>query len=59
MSCATCGHIGCVCSTKREHRDGCPYRRAVTCSTPIECKHGYDVCPTCDPCMCAVSEERP
>ena len=38
----------------REIRDAClaeqarRYERSATCSTPVECEHGYDVCPICD-----------
>jgi protein gp37 len=38
----------------RELRDAClaegqrRYERAATCAVPIECPHGYDVCPICD-----------
>jgi hypothetical protein len=52
IGCDTCGHLACVCDTLREHKDGCQYRLAVTCAVGIECKHGYDVCPECDPCTC-------
>ena len=52
VGCAVCGHLACVCATKAAHADGCAYRRAVTCPAAIECEHGYDVCPTCDPCTC-------
>jgi hypothetical protein len=24
----------------------------MRCPVGIECQHGYDVCPTCDPCTC-------
>lgn len=54
VGCTTCGHLACVCPTKAAHVEGCPYRRAVTCSVPIECEHGYDVCPECDQCTCGV-----
>jgi hypothetical protein len=35
------------------HRDGCRYLWAATCAVGIECEHGYDACPICDPCDCA------
>lgn len=48
-----CQHIQCVCLIKRTHKDDCPFRRAVTCAIGIPCeKHGYEVCPECDPCTC-------
>lgn len=34
------------------HAEDCKLRRAVECTTPIECDHGRDVCPKCDPCTC-------
>lgn len=33
-----------------EHYEDCPFNRAMGQS--IECEHGYDVCPKCDPCTC-------
>lgn len=30
----------------------CRLYKAANCGTPIECEHGYDVCPMCDPCTC-------
>lgn len=35
-----------------QHESGCPELRARTCSGAIECAHGYDCCPICDPCTC-------
>lgn len=52
IDCPVCGHLACVCATVRDHDEGCPYRRAVTCAAAIECEHGYNVCPRCDPCTC-------
>ncbi len=48
--CETCGHIVCVCRVIERHEEDCKYRKAVTCPVGIECEHGYDVCPKCDPC---------
>lgn len=50
--CDVCGHIACVCKIQKVHDDDCKFRRAATCPIPIECDHGYDVCPMCDPCTC-------
>ena len=36
----------------------CKFRFSSLCAVPIECEHGYDVCPKCDPCTCASAEER-
>lgn len=41
---------------KRGHAVHCRFRLATTCTTPIECEHGYDVCPQCDPCTCSDPE---
>lgn len=48
-----CGHIACVCGVIDAHPDpDCKYRLAVTCHVALECEHGHDVCPHCDPCTC-------
>ncbi len=52
-----CGHIECVCEVKHWHHKNCAYARAVCCAVPIECEHGFDVCPKCDSCTCD-EEER-
>lgn len=64
-ACKTCGFIvavdehgkavePCACDWSARHPNPkCRMRIAATTSTPIECDHGYDVCPTCDPCTCA------
>lgn len=51
-SCPKCKHISCVCEILTAHKKGCSFRLASTCAIPIECDHGFDVCPTCDPCTC-------
>lgn len=33
------------------HAETCPMRRALG-RAGVECGHGFDVCPTCDPCTC-------
>lgn len=50
--CKICGHISCVCKVIEKHDSNCKYRKAATCPVGIECDHGYDVCPICDPCTC-------
>lgn len=52
VGCDTCGHLACVCQIKEKHDEACPFLRAATCSVGIECEHGRDVCPQCDPCTC-------
>lgn len=51
-SCPQCDRLACICAILRDHIDGCSFRRAATCGIGIECDHGRDVCPTCDPCTC-------
>lgn len=50
--CPTCGHLSCVCRIKKNHSKDCKFRLATTCAVGIECEHGRDVCPICDPCTC-------
>lgn len=52
--CATCGQCPCCCGVRRNHAEWCRLRRAIECPVAIECEHGRDVCPTCDPCTCGV-----
>lgn len=52
LGCPRCGHISCVCGIIKSHKPDCLFRKAATCSVGIECEHGYDVCPKCDPCFC-------
>lgn len=35
-----------------EHAHDCQLMLATR--TGVECQHGYDVCPQCDPCTCAL-----
>lgn len=39
----------------KNHKPTCRFRLAETCAIPVECEHGYDVCPECDPCTCGVT----
>lgn len=34
------------------HSRNCKFFIALNCPVSIECEHGYDVCPMCDPCTC-------
>lgn len=34
------------------HAPDCQFRIAETCAIPVECEHGHDCCPICDPCTC-------
>ena len=52
--CPECKHLACVCNVLERHHDLCKFRQAVTCAVAIECEHGYDVCPECDPCDCGI-----
>jgi len=58
-ACSTCGHFACVCAVSKGHAEGCKLRVATTCTVPIECEHGRDVCPVCDPCTCGADNDRP
>jgi len=51
-NCPKCNRLACVCAMKERHLDGCRFLRAATCAVPIECSHGRDCCPICDPCTC-------
>lgn len=44
-------------SAERDHAPDCKWRVALLCAIPIECPHGYDVCPECDPCTCGPAVE--
>lgn len=48
------GAVACeACTARARHRDGCAFRRAVTCPVGIACReHERDVCPICDQCDC-------
>jgi hypothetical protein len=50
-ACKKCDHFACVCNILATHNEKCLYRLATT-GVAIECEHGYDVCPRCDPCTC-------
>lgn len=52
MFCKACGFIDCVCALRRAHVPGCRLRTAAEGPVGIECDHGHDVCPVCDPCTC-------
>lgn len=52
IGCKVCGFICCICQVQKEHEPGCTYRLSMQCPVGIECDHGYDVCPICDPCTC-------
>lgn len=51
-ACSKCGHFACVCEAIAAHKPDCKFLRAVAGAVPIECEHGFDVCPRCDPCTC-------
>ena len=36
---------------KSKHAPNCKFGKAMR-GIAIECEHGYDVCPVCDPCCC-------
>lgn len=39
------------------HKKKCKFRIAATCAVAIECPHGYDACPQCDPCTCTAENK--
>lgn len=62
IGCPECGHLmveGGDCETCRirvaHPNPKCRFRVSATCPVPVECDHGYDVCPECDPCTCATA----
>lgn len=42
----------------QEHLPKCPYVLASAGVAPVECEHGFDCCPICDPCTCLGEAER-
>jgi len=42
-----------------QHKRTCRFRIAETCAVGVECEHGYDVCPMCDPCTCGATTKAP
>lgn len=55
LGCPACGNlVACVCALRREHASDCRFRRAAELSVELACDHGYQACPTCDPCTCGV-----
>ena len=51
-ACINCGHFACICAIREQHVKDCKFRAAATCAVGVECEHGRDVCPICDPCTC-------
>ena len=51
-ACLVCKFYSCVCAILLGHQKECSYRKAATSPIGIDCPHGYDVCPQCDPCNC-------
>ncbi len=48
----TCNFLACICTIEQLHDVKCKFRISATCAIAIECEHGFDVCPKCDPCTC-------
>jgi hypothetical protein len=42
-----------------KHSEDCKLRKAMNRITLIECAHGHDVCPICDPCTCDPLKQMP
>lgn len=55
-----CSHQGrdCAC-VPNKHAADCRLYIAATLQFGIECDHGYDVCPQCDPCNCGAGVSVP
>lgn len=48
-----CGNlVSCTCQIETQHAKNCRYRRAATLPFDLECEHGFQACPVCDPCTC-------
>lgn len=47
------GRQKCENDSPTGHQQGCGLLLAATGAIAIECEHGYDTCPICDPCTCA------
>lgn len=55
MYCETCKNlVCCVCNIDKTHKDNCLFRRAAVLSVELECEHGFQACPICDPCNCGI-----
>ncbi len=52
VGCDACGQLACVCVIQSRHKPDCKFRISATCAVGIQCEHGSDVCPVCDPCTC-------
>lgn len=57
-ACDECRMLSCVCAVERAHQRGCPFRVAAAKPVGVQCHHGRDVCPECDPCPCPGVEPR-
>ena len=40
------------------HDRNCGFFRAATSALGVECPHGREVCPLCDPCLCTPKEKK-
>jgi len=53
VGCALCGNLAaCICGLRERHDPSCRFLRAASLSIELECTHGYQACPECDPCDC-------
>lgn len=52
-ACLKCDNlVTCICTLKEQHKPNCRYLIVAGLSVEIPCDHGYQACPTCDPCTC-------
>ena len=49
---ASARKTGAAEAKPRLHDPDCNFLRAMRGTMLVECEHGYDVCPRCDPCSC-------
>lgn len=51
--------LSCVCLVVRSHPDhACRLRVSILCPVAVQCDHGFDVCPKCDPCTCLIEKQE-
>lgn len=44
--------VTCVCELQLRHQPKCRFLLASQLSVELACEHGFQACPTCDPCTC-------
>lgn len=60
VACPGCGNlVECTCDAEKKHKEDCRYLAAMRLSVELECEHGFQACPECDPCDCGAGGEVP